>query len=181
MPFDPVADVMSDRLEERVRDLCLAHAGFDPVKVMYRGEPSIVPTHLHPFSTVFIRQEGEALGQDGHTDDTGPVRRWRYDGYISVEVLLPDTRGLKPVARKADIPSYIDAKMLIQSAKQALWGWADPNGDITIDPVTSSDGKEITTELRVDQVQNALMTREANSFSNVATFAFHIYTRRNLF
>jgi hypothetical protein len=178
---DPVTDVMSDRIEERIRDLCLAHSGFAPVKVMYRGEPTIVPTDLHPFATVFLRREGEAQGQEGMTDDTGPIRRWRYDGYISVEVLMPDTRGLMPdSSRKANVPSYIAAKNIIQAAKQALQAWADPNGDIALDPVTSEDGKETTTELRVDQVTNAIQ-RRTDSFSNVGAFAFHVYSRRVLF
>ncbi|MGV0984992.1 MAG: hypothetical protein ACOYB2_10585 [Limnohabitans sp.] len=182
MITDQLDDVMSDRIEEKIRDLCLAHPGFATVRVMYRGEPTFVPTSLHPFATVFLRQEGEAQGQEGQTDDTGPTRRWRYDGYISVEVLLPDTRGLKPNAqRKADIPSYLSAKQIIQAAKQALHAWAGPDGDITMDPVTSDDGKETTTELRVDQVQNAIMTRSAENISNVGTFAFHVYTRRMMF
>lgn len=179
---DDLNDVMSDRIEEKIRDLCLAHSGFDAVKVMYRGEPMVVPVNLHPFATVFLRSEGEAQGMEGMTDDTGPVRRWRYDGYISVEVLLPDTRGLKPDAnRKADIPSYLAAKEIVQAAKQAVQGWADPDGDIMMDPVVSDDGREKTVELRVDQIQNAIMTRTPDNVVNVATFAFHVYTRRNLF
>jgi hypothetical protein len=179
---DPVDDVMSDRIEEKIRDLCLAHGGFDPVKVMYRGEPMVVPVNLHPFATVFLQREGEAQGQEGQTDDTGPVRRWRYDGFVSVEVLLPDTKGLKPDAsRKADIPSYLAAKEIIQAAKQALQAWADPDGDVTLDPVTSEDGRESTVELRVDQVQNAIMRRSPDNVVNVATFLFHVYTRRVLF
>lgn len=174
-------DVMSDRIEERIRDLCLADHGFDPVRVMYRGEPQLIPVKLYPFATIFMRREGEAQNQEGMTDDTGPVRYWRYDGYISVEVLVPDTRGLIPDEdRKADVPSYIAAKTLIQTAKKAIRGWVDPDG-IMLDPVVSEDGKEQTTELRTDQIQNALMSRGSDNVNNVATFAFHVYTRRHLF
>ena len=179
---DPVTDTMSDRLEEYMRDLCLAHSGFAAVKVMYRGEPSFVPTALHPFTTIFLRQEGEARGVDGHTDDTGPTRRHRYDGNITVQALVPDTGGLRPdTDRKAEIPSYLEAKQIIQAAKQAILAWADPNGDLTGTPVTSSDGKEMTVELRVDSIQNALMSRGSDNILNIGTFEFHVYTRRMLY
>jgi hypothetical protein len=174
---DPVSDVMSDRLEEALRDRLLARSEWNIVQVCYRGEPGIVPVRLYPFGVVFITTEAEGLGADGYTSDTGPVASIRYDGFVTVEVLVSDTRGLVPdMNRKADVASYLAAKKLIQTAKQVLTDWAvDADG---VGVVISADGKERLSTIRVDNVQNALTVRPNETIANTATLPWHAYTRR---
>ena len=175
--MDPTTDTMSDRIENYVRDMLLDLSDWAAIKVMFAGEPTIVPVNLHPFATIFVTQIGEAKGEDGQTDDTG-FRRWRYDGYISVEDLIPDVRSMKPVGRKADIPSYKSVKRFIQAGFRALVSWAGSEGELNMAPITSYDGQEITVELRLDVVHNAIQSRPDDSVTNVATLSFHIFTRR---
>lgn len=177
---DPVVDVMSDRIEEEVRDRLLARPEWNIVKVVYRGEPGIVPVRLYPFGVVFISGESDAEGADGYTNQTGPVRAIRYDGFITVEVLVPDTTSLAPDEhRKADVASYIVSKRLVQAAKQALQRWGDAVGIIDgAEAVVSSDGRERTSAVMVDGVENALTVRPNETVANTATLRWHLYSIR---
>ena len=180
MPYvgDPPSDTMSDRIEKKIRDLLAGSAGFESIKVFYRGEPGFVPVKLYPFVIVFISEEAEAVGQDGFGESTG-LRYYRYDGYVSLEVLFKDTTDLMPdpLTRYADVGSYLKAKELTQAAFNAVLSWGGPSGGLDQDPVTSFDGKEATVELRSDAINNGL-GRRGDNVSNRGTFNFHVYTRR---
>lgn len=179
MPYqgDPPGDTMSDRIEEYIRNLILASSDFDELKVVIRGEPGFMPVKLYPFGIVFLSEENEALGQEGYSEATG-VRYYRYDGYISLEVLFKDTSTLMPDAdRKANVGSYLRAKELTQAAFNAVVSWGGPQGNLEEAPVISSDGKERTVELRTDAINNGL-GRRGDNVSNRGTFNFHVYTVR---
>lgn len=178
--MDDTADTMGDRIEEKIRDLCLARAEFDQMQVFYRGEPAIVPVRLYPYAVVFITTEGEAVGEDGYSQDTGPVRYLRYSGFVRVAFLVPDTSGLAPdVNRKATIPSYDAAKRAIQAAKQAVQAWGGPVGMLDEDPLTSEDTRESTSSLRTDAIRNAVTVRPGeDNVSNEGVFEWHVFTRR---
>lgn len=149
-------------------------AGVSPsvLKVVYRGEPEVVPVRLYPFAIVFLRRQRVARGEDGYGDETG-YRYWRYEGYVSAEVLFKDTAGLLPDAnRRADVPSYLDSKELTQAVVQALTSW-DPD----FQPVLRPDLKESTVgNVWVDDISNGLESRPDN-VSNRGNAAFHLYTR----
>jgi hypothetical protein len=168
---------MQDRIEERLRNLLIASPFFDEIKVFYRGEPGFVPVKLFPFVIIFLSQETEATNDEGYAESTG-IRYYRYDGYISLEVLAKDTSGLMPDAdRKADVPSYLLAKNFTQAAFRTILEWGGPEGHLEEDPVISFDGKERTTELRTDTITNGL-SRRGDNVSNRGSFPFHLYTRR---
>lgn len=174
---DPPQDTMQDRIEEFLRDLLIGSADFNGIKVFYRGEPGFVPVKLFPFIVVFLSGEEEATGGEGYQESTG-LRYYRYDGYISLEVLAKDTSGLMPdVDRKADVPSYLEAKTLTQAAFNAILSWGGPSGKLEDNPVVSFDTKEQTVELRTDTITNGL-ARRGDNVSNRGSFQFHIYTRR---
>lgn len=179
MPYsgDPPADTMSDRIEEKLRDLLLASSDFDELKVFYRGEPGFVPVKLYPFAIVFLSEENEAIGQEGYGESTA-LRYYRYDGYISLEVLFKDTNTLMPdVDRKANVGTYLRAKELTQAAFNAVLSWGGPQGNLEQDPVISADTKEQTVELRTDAITNGL-GRRGDNISNRGTMNYHVYTRR---
>lgn len=179
MPYsgDPPADTMADRIEEHLRNLLLASSDFDELMVIYRGEPGFVPVKLYPFGILFLSEENEAIGQEGYGESTG-LRYYRYDGYISLEVLFKDTLSLMPdVDRKANVGTYLKAKELTQATFNAILSWGGPQGNLENDPVVSSDSKEATVELRTDGITNGL-GRRGDNVSNRGTFRFHIYTRR---
>lgn len=173
---DPVTDSMQDRLEIKLRNLLLASSDLNDLKVIYRGEPSIIPVHLYPFGILFLTDQNEA-DTDGYGQATG-VTYYRYDGYIALEVVHRDVDGLAPsVQRTADVPSYIAAKKYTQGAYNAIMTWGGPGGHLENDPVVSFDGKEQTVELRADAINNAL-ARRSDNVSNRGSFSFHIYTVR---
>lgn len=180
MPYvgDPPQDTMSDRIEKKIRDLLAASSDFDRIKVFYRGEPGFVPVKLYPFIVTFLSEENQAIGQDGFGDSTG-MRHFRYDGYVSLEVLFKDTTTLMPdpSSRYADVGSYLEAKELTQAAFNAVLSWGGPSGGLEADPVVSFDGKEKTVELRSDTITNGL-GRRGDNVSNRGRFAFYVYTRR---
>ena len=179
MPYsgDPPGDTMADRIENKLRDLLLASSDFDECKVFYRGEPGFVPVKLYPFVIVFLREESEAVGQDGYEESTG-MRYFRYEGYISLEVLFKDSGTLMPDGnRRADVGTYLRAKELTQAAFNAILSWGGPQGHLEDDPVTSVDGREATVEFRTDGITNGL-GRRGDNISNRGTFNFHVYTRR---
>ena len=176
MPDDPITE-MQDLIEEKIRDTLLAHAGLAAVQVLYRGEPEIVPVRLHPFGVVFLESVAEATGQDGYGGSTA-MRYYRFDGYVSFEVLHRDATGLAPGPdRKADVPSYMASKDLTKAAQAAIIAWAGTDGRrIAESPVTSSDGQAETVELRTDRTRYGL-NRRANNVSNTGLFEFHCYVR----
>jgi hypothetical protein len=179
MPYsgDPPNDTMQDRIEIKLRDLLAGSSDFDSLKVFYRGEPGFVPVKLYPFAIVFLSEEQEAIGQEGFGESTG-LRYYRYDGYVSLEVLHKDTTNLMPDGdRYADVGSYLVAKELTQAAFNALLSWGGPTGELEDDPVVSNDGKEATVEFRTDSITNGL-GRRGDNVSNRGTMNFHIYTRR---
>jgi hypothetical protein len=173
---DPPTDTMQDRLEIKIRELLKGSADLNGLKVFYRGEPSIVPIHLHPFAIIFLTEQNEASGQEGYEESTG-MRYYRFDGYVALEVVHRDIEGLSPVNRDADVPSYLDAKKYTQASFNAIMTWGGPSGRLIDDPVISFDGKERTVELRADTIVNGLSRRHDN-VSNRGSFEFHIYTVR---
>lgn len=179
MPYvgDPPNDTMADRIETKLRDLLAATPEMSVIKVFYRGEPGFVPVKLYPFTVVFLSEETQADSNEGYGDSTG-MRYFRYDGYIDLEVLFRDTNQLMPDAnRYADVGSYLEAKELTQTARNAVLSWGGPQGQLEDNPVVSFDGKERTVELRTDTVTNGL-GRRGDNVSNRGTFNFHIYTER---
>ena len=176
---DPVTDTMQDRIEEKLRNLMIASSDFDALKVFYRGEPGFVPVKLYPFAVIFLAEEQEAIGQEGYEPATG-LTYYRYDGYVSLEVLFRDTNALMPDSnRKADVGSYLLAKQYTQATFKALMAWGGPQGHLEEDPVISNDGKEQTVEMVRDSMSNGL-GRRGDNVSNRGNFAFHLYTvRRN--
>jgi len=185
MPYsgDPPGDTMQDRIEEKLRDLLIASSDFDELKVFYRGEPGFVPVKLYPFAIVFLSEENEAIGSEGYSESTG-MRYYRYDGYVTFEVLFKDTTSLMPDEdRKANVGTYLRAKELTQAGFNALVSWGGPQGNLEQDPVLSFDYEvggqhgEATVELRTDAISNGL-GRRGDNVSNRGTVRFHIYTRR---
>ena len=180
MPYvgDPPTDTMADRLENKIRGVLAASADFSGIKVFYRGEPGFVPVKLYPFAVIFLSEETQADATEGYGDSTG-LRYFRYDGYVTLEVLFRDTNTLMPdpVTRYADVGSYLEAKELTQAAFNAVLSWGGPQGQLEDDPVVSQDGKERTVELRSDTITNGL-GRRGDNVSNRGTFNFHIYTER---
>jgi len=177
---DPVDDTVQDRIEEKLRDLLLARGELDVLKVIFRGEPGAVPTKLHPFGVVFLELESDA-NSEGYGSSTG-VRNYRYDGYISVDVVFKDASDLLPDSdRKANVRSYLLSKSYIQAARQALMDWGGPEGHLEDDPVVSNDSRERTVELVCENIRNGLVSREENNYTNRASFDFHVMTTRRFF
>jgi len=177
---DPVTDTMQDRIEEKLRDLLLAKEELDPIRVMFRGEPGAVPTKLHPFIVIFLELESDA-NQEGYGAATS-VRHYRYDGYISVDVVHKDAADMLPDAnRKANVGSYLLSKSYIQAARQAMMDWGGPFGELEDNPVVSEDTREQTVEMICENIRNALVSRTENNYSNRASFDFHIMTTRKFF
>jgi hypothetical protein len=177
---DPPDDAMQDRIEEKLRDLILASPALASLKVVFVGEPGSVPTKLHPFAVVFLELESDA-NSDGYGASTG-VRNYRYDGYVSIDVLHKDARDLSPRHdRRADVTSYKQSKALVQAARQALMAWGGPFGTLEAAPVVSNDGREQTVEMITENVRNGLVSRDENNYSNRGSFDFHIMTTRKFF
>jgi hypothetical protein len=177
---DPVDDTVQDRIEEKLRDLLLGRDDMSSLKVVFVGEPGVVPTKLHPFAVVFLEVESDA-NSDGYGASTG-VRNYRYDGYISVDVVHKDAASLMPSAdRRADVASYKESKRLIQAARQALMAWGGPFGTLEDSPVISHDGREQTVELITENLRNGLASRDENNYTNRGSFDFHIMTTRRFF
>lgn len=176
---DPTTDTMGDRIEEKIRDLILASVDLTDILVVFRGEPGVVPTKLYPFCVVFLELRSDA-NSEGYGASTG-VRNYRYDGYVSIDVLHKDAAGLLPVARKADVGSYLLAKQYIEAAEQALMAWGGPYGNLENDPVISFDTKERTVEFIPENRRNALVSRDEDNYSNRSAFDFHVMTTRQFF
>lgn len=151
------------------------------LKVMYRGEPNVVPIKLHPFGILQLATEGEELtGADGYGPMTGPTRYLRYDGSLDLNIVVKDTASLMPNdAREADVESYVQCVQLIQDAKQRLWAWGQQYGVIP-GVVVSRSGNEETSTFRVGAVLNGLV-RRVDNVSNSSSFSFHVFTRRQEF
>jgi hypothetical protein len=177
---DPVDSTMQDRIEEKLRDLLLERTELDGLKVIFRGEPGAVPTKLHPFAVVFLELEADA-NADGYGAATG-VRHYRYDGYVSIDVVHKDAAGLLPGPdRRSDVGSYLMSKSLIQAARQAIMDWAGPFGTLEGTPVVSADTRERTVEVITENIRNGLISRDENNYTNRASFDFHVMTTRNFF
>lgn len=172
-------DTMSDRLEEAIRDLLLALPEWANMQVVLRGDPGdLMPTRLYPFGIVFLTDEADPMGDEGYTDDTGPMRSWRYDGYIECSVLIPDAASLVPDDnRKADVASYIAVKRYAKAAQQALWNWGPEPGDIS-GIVMSEDGLERSSSVEIDRIQTGLTSRGRDNVANIAIVTFNVKTRR---
>lgn len=178
---DPVTDSMSHRIENKVIALLDAETDLAELVAIFRGEPGpSLPVSIYPFGIVYLSAEAEAIGQEGFGQETGN-RYFRYDGYVSIEALLKDIAGiaqLLEVGRIVAVPSYDLSRRLTQAARQALEAWGGEDGRrVEEDPVTSQDGKEVTVELRMDVITNALQQRPDN-VSNRGNVEFHLYTRR---
>jgi hypothetical protein len=173
---DPVSDTMMDRLEATLQDFLLANSDLDRLKVVFRGEPGIVHVKLYPFAIVFLTRARPARGEDGYGQSTG-YEHWRYEGFISVEVLIPDTRGMVPGPdRKVTIPSYAGSKEMTQAVVQSLESW-----DLDEDPVISNDGKTRTTGIFwIDDVTNGIEGRGPETVANRGTARFHMYSKKQL-
>jgi hypothetical protein len=173
---DPVTDSMSDRIEEKVRDLVLSHVGSKDLAVVYRGDPFIVPVKLYPFAFVMLTVEREDARRGR---ETGPATYWSYEGFVNVETLVKDVTGLVPDrTRRADVPSYALTRRLVQAARQSVYEWGGPAGTIRdSEQVVSATGKERTIALEVGEIQNGLQERGDN-VSNTGLFRFAVVTRR---
>ena len=177
---DPVDDTMQDRIEEKLRDLLIGNDDLAQLRVVYVGEPGPVPTKFHPFAVVFLELEADA-NSDGYGASTG-VRNYRYDGYISIDVVHKDAAHIMPRSdRRADVPSYKESKRLIQAARQAMMAWAGPFGTLGGSPVVSNDGREQTVEVITENIRNGLVSRDENNYTNRGSFDFHIMTTRRFF
>lgn len=177
---EPIDNTMQDRLEDKLIELLLADVRLEPLAVIYRGEPGAVPTKLHPFGAVFLELETDA-NQDGYGSSTG-VRNYRYSGYVSIDVLMKDARGLLPGAsRRVDVPSYRESKRYIQVARQAIMAWGGPFGELEENPVVSSDTKERSVEMITSNLRNGLASRDDNNYTNRGSFEFSIMTTRQMF
>jgi hypothetical protein len=181
MPYfgDPPGDTMSDRIENKIRDLLVQRQDLNDVQVFYRGDPVIVPVKLMPYSWLMIRDENEATGESGYAESTG-MRHFWYDLEVNFEVLYRDAQDLMPVTRMANVTSYMRSKELTQAGMQAVMEWAGPSGNLEDDPVVSADGKEMTIEGRLGRVTNGPQDRIDNVTSR-GRFALRIYTRRITF
>lgn len=173
----PPIPTMADLIEERIRDLMLATESLSDLKVWYRGEPGIVPVRLYPFGIVFLRREREARGEEGFGQETG-FTYWRYEGYISVEVLFRDTSTLLPDSnRRANVGSYMQSKDFTQIAKTVLTSW-----DVQGDPVVTADGTERSVnQMFSDDIVNGIESRTPDNVGNRGNVAFHLYVRKNDF
>jgi hypothetical protein len=155
-----------------------ADGGLSPgvFKVIYRGEPHIVPVKLYPFAIVFLRRQRVARGEDNYGGETG-FKYWRYEGYASIEVLYKDTSALLPDSdRKAEVQSYLDSKELTQAVIAAFESW-NPDDDPVI---RSDDGERTIGEFFSDDISNGIEQRPDN-VSNRGNVTFHLYTRENDF
>lgn len=177
---DPIDDTMQDRIEEKIRDLLLASPDLKDLKVIWRGEPGVVPIAYHPFGVLFLELESDA-NSEGYGASTG-VRNYRYDGYFSVDVVFKDASEMVPDQfRRANVRSYLMAKRYIQGARKAVMGWGGPFGTLEQDPVISADTKERTVELITENIRNGLVARDENNYTNRASFDFHVMTTRQFF
>lgn len=168
---------MQDLLEEYLRDLLLEADEFEALKVVYRGEPNVVPARLFPFAVVYMASTTEAMGSEGYGPSTGQ-RFWRHEGYVAFEVLERDTESLVPdEERKANVASYMSAKDLCQAAVGLLKRW-DPDED----PVDLVEGKERSTgEVWFDRIENAMTVRPNETVANRSSVLFHVYSQEDLF
>lgn len=165
-------------LESYLGDLLLAEAGWDDIKVLFRGEPGFeVPSQFIPCAVIHISDIVQATGEEGYGEVTG-MRYWRYDGYLSVDVRLSDIRAAapNPQDRWVDVPSYSLSKAFIESALDAVMAWAGPDGEMN-PQIVSDDENERSVELLTDTIRLGL-GRRSDSITNRGSFDFHIYTRR---
>lgn len=177
---ESIDDTMQDRIENKIRDLLLADARLRPLAAFYKGEPGVVPTKLHPFCVIFLELEADA-NAEGYGASTG-VRNYRYNGYVSIDVLMKDSRALLPGPdRKVDVPSYGQSKRYIQAARQAIMSWGGPFGGLEQSPVVSVDEKERTVEMITGNLRNGLASREENNYTNRGSFEFTVMTTRQFF
>ena len=173
---EPVDDTFGDRLEIKIVDMILELADLHDIRVVYRGEPGVVPVKLYPFVIVFMRREREAQGEEGYGEDTG-FQAWNHSGYVSIEVLFKDTATLMPVNRRATVGSYLQSKEFTQAVKQKLTAW-----DLNADPVVSYGGYQKTVgQLYVDDIVNAMESRDATNVSNRGNISFHLFSRKPKF
>jgi hypothetical protein len=179
-----VADGMPDLIEKKFQDLVLDadSAGLLELKVMYRGEPGIVPVKLYPFSVVFISHSEEVTRpQDGYTPSTGE-RYWRHDGYCAFEVLFRDTETLMPDAsRRATVGSYDFAKELAKQALREMLKWSPDDAAIEMIEEDSGHAHRTVGELYFDEIENAMTRRTQETTANRSQVTFHMYSREDLF
>jgi len=173
---DPIIE-MQEAITVKAAGKLTAAAGLAPLKVLYEGEPAIVPVKLYPFGVLFIESSREATGEDGYGGLTG-MRYYRFDGYLSIEVLHRDAPMMVPGPdRTVAIPSYNEVKGLISQAHDVFIAWGGAGHErILEDPATSIDDRAETVELFIDTIRYGLNRRE-NNVSNTASFEFHIYVR----
>src|SRR5688572_24820990 len=178
MLADPPNDTMSDRIEEKLRDLLLSPVELKSLVVVFRGEPGQVPVTYHPFAVVFLETINDANGL-GYGASTG-VRNYEYGGYVSIDVVHKDAMDIpeRPPGRKHDVESYKLAKELIHAARKAIMSWGGPHGVLEASPVISYDGHEKTVELITGEIRNGLVARSENNYSNRSSFEFRIMTTR---
>lgn len=182
MPYfgDPPGDTMSDRIENKIRDLLVKSSDLTDVQVFYRGDPVIVPVRLMPYCWLRIGDENEASGTDGYDESTG-MRYFWYDMEVNFETLYRDAKDLLPGAdRLVDVPSYMKSKELTQAGMYAVMEWGGPSGNLENDPVVSFDLKETSVEVRLGRVTNGVQDRVDN-YTNRGRFALRLYTRRITF
>lgn len=167
---------LSSGIETKVIDLILPVS--PSVQAVFVGEPGFaVPVRFSPFYVVHVSQIVEARGDGGYNERTG-MRYYRYDGYVSADVILSDIKAMTvPIDKVIDVPSYEGTRDLIEDALDALLTWGGPNGDIEANPVISDDGKEQTVELLTDTIRLGLARRD-NSVTNRGSFEFHVFSRR---
>lgn len=176
-----MTNTMSDRIEEKFRDLLLAEPGCDDLKAIYRGDPYIVPSRLHPFAMVACVSERAADGERGYGNETGPVTYWVYEGAIALEVLARDSKDLAPDdTRRADVPSYKETRRLMDAARRSVLAWAGKDGMIPEGSrVVSADGKETTLLLIVGRVDYGLAVQSrSDNVTNIGTFDWRVFSRR---
>lgn len=159
---------MRDAIEEQLRDLMLAEAGLDAVKVFMRGYDPRPRIDFYPLVEVFTEERVT------ESEETGFIT-YAYQVHLGVSVLIADhTNPDEDNPRKADVGSYITTGALVACVKDLLLKHRD------LDGVSFTDGdgnleRVWYIELGTD---TAGVEQRQNNYANFGRISFRARTRQ---
>ena len=171
-----MAEVFQDVLEGKLADM--VQEVVPDLKSFVFGEPYKVPVSWFPMSVVFTRRQEPAEDREYAPQET-LVEHWRYECYVSIELLQTDTSTMRLDQRtlRARVPVYDGAKDRIEAMRLRLNQWLlhiDEANEEVVANAGAEDEERATYALITSR--NTGIEDRGDNFTQRAVLEFQVFT-----